>query len=288
MPATRPDEVSGGSDLQVEQVTKVFVRRGRRPLTAVSDVSLSIGDGEFVCLIGPSGCGKSTLLSLMAGLAEPTSGAVRFRGEVITGTDPQRGMLFQSPALFPWLTVHDNVMFGPRAQGRRDPSVAALARELLTKVGLTDFRDAYPKELSGGMKHRAAFARALINQPAVLLLDEPFAALDAITRQSMQQLLLDIWSEFSMSIVFVTHDVTEATLLGDRVVLMSSRPGRIHSVLENPVSRAARRDIDSAEMATLRRKLRAELAEVMTDSSEPAAAAAAAGPSATVQGGRNA
>ncbi|HEY2549256.1 MAG TPA: ABC transporter ATP-binding protein [Streptosporangiaceae bacterium] len=288
MPATRPDEGSGGHDLHMEHVTKVFVRRGRRPLTAVSNVSLSIGDGEFVCLIGPSGCGKSTLLSMMAGLAEPTSGAIRFRGEAITGTDPQRGMLFQSPALFPWLTVHDNVMFGPRAQGRRDPAVTGLARDLLVKVGLADFKDAYPKELSGGMKHRAAFARALINQPAVLLLDEPFAALDAITRQSMQQLLLDIWSEYSMSIVFVTHDVSEATLLGDRVVLMSSRPGQIHSVLDNPIGRAARRDIDSAEMSALRRKLRTELAEVMTASAQQPAASAAAAPGTTVPGGRNA
>jgi NitT/TauT family transport system ATP-binding protein len=160
--------------------------------------------------------------------------------------------------------VYENVMFGPRAQGRRDPAVKAIARDLLTKVGLAEFGDAYPKELSGGMRHRAAFARALINQPAVLLLDEPFAALDAITRMSMQQLLLDIWSEFSMSIVFVTHDVSEATLLGDRVVLMSTRPGRIHSVLQNPVGREDRRDIDSEAMSSLRRKLRGELAEVMS------------------------
>src|SRR5262249_34824429 len=162
----------------------------------VSHVSLSVPDGEFICLIGPSGCGKSTLLSLVAGLASPTSGTIRFREDAVTGTDPQRGMLFQSPALFPWLTVHENVMFGPRAQGRRAASVAGMARELLGKVGLADFGDAYPKELSGGMRHRAAFARALINQPSVLLLDEPFAALDAITRTSMQELLLEIWAEY--------------------------------------------------------------------------------------------
>jgi NitT/TauT family transport system ATP-binding protein len=264
IPAPAPEHVSGQYDVQLSDVTKVFVRRGRKPLTAVSNVSLSVADGEFVCLIGPSGCGKSTLLSLIAGLAAPTSGSISFRGEQVIDTDPQRGMLFQSPALFPWLTVYDNVMFGPRAQGQRAPDTAARARDLLAKVGLADFGDAYPKELSGGMRHRAAFARALINRPAVLLLDEPFAALDAITRMSMQQLLLDIWAEFSMSIVFVTHDVGEATLLGDRVVLMSARPGQIHSVLENPIGRAERRDIDSPDMSALRRKLRGELADVIS------------------------
>jgi ABC-type nitrate/sulfonate/bicarbonate transport system ATPase subunit len=268
MPANGQGLAPGGDDLELHDVTKVFARRGRRPLTAVSEVSLNVSAGEFICLIGPSGCGKSTLLSLLAGLAEPTSGSVRFRGEPVTGTDPQRGMLFQSPALFPWLTVYDNVMFGPRAQGRRGEEAADTARELLQSVGLGNFGDAYPKELSGGMRHRAAFARALINQPAVLLLDEPFAALDAITRTSMQQLLLDIWSQFRTSVVFVTHDVGEATLLGDRVVLMSPGPGRIRSVLDNPIDREARRDVDSPEMSALRRNLRGDLADVMNSTTQ--------------------
>jgi NitT/TauT family transport system ATP-binding protein len=264
MAATQSGEAPGRYDLDLQGVTKIFARRGRAPLTAVSDVSLSVAAGEFVCLIGPSGCGKSTLLSMMAGLQSPTSGAISFRGNVITSTHPERGMLFQTPALFPWLTVFDNVMFGPRAQRRKDPATGQLAAELLQKVGLADFKDAYPRELSGGMRHRAAFARALINQPALLLLDEPFAALDAITRTSMQQLLLDIWAEFNMSIVFVTHDVSEAALLGDRVVLMSPHPGRIYSVLANPLERQARRDVDSEDMSSIRRTLRGELAEVMT------------------------
>jgi NitT/TauT family transport system ATP-binding protein len=268
MPAIGQGEAPGGHHLELQNVTKVFARRGRRPLTAVSEISLSVAAGEFLCLIGPSGCGKSTLLSLVAGLAEPTSGSIRFGGEPVAGTDPQRGMLFQSPALFPWLTVYDNVMFGPRAQGRRGEEVSATARELLQSVGLGKFGDAYPKELSGGMRHRAAFARALINQPTLLLLDEPFAALDAITRASMQQLLLDIWSQFRSSVVFVTHDVSEATLLGDRVILMSPGPGRIYSVLDNPVDRQARRDVDSPEMSALRRKLRGELADVMNSGTQ--------------------
>jgi NitT/TauT family transport system ATP-binding protein len=264
MAATQSGESPGGYDLELREVGKVFARRGRAPLAALSDVSLSVGAGEFVCLLGSSGCGKSTLLSLIAGLQAPTSGSITFRGSVITSTHPDRGMLFQSPALFPWLTVYDNVMFGPRAQGRKDAAVGELASDLLHQVGLTNFRDAYPRELSGGMRHRAAFARALINQPSLLLLDEPFAALDAITRASMQQMLLDIWSELSMSIVFVTHDVSEAALLGDRVVLMSAHPGRISSVLANPIERRARRDIDSDEMSSLRRTLRGELADIMS------------------------
>lgn len=270
MAATQPGQAPGtGSldlktgSLELKAVSKVFARRGRAPLTAVSEVSLEVEAGEFVCLIGPSGCGKSTLLSLISGLQAPTSGQIRFRGQKVTSTDPERGMLFQSPALFPWLTVFDNVMFGPRAQGRPGPAAAEQAAGLLEKVGLEDFRDAFPRELSGGMRHRAAFARALINQPALLLLDEPFAALDAITRTSMQQLLLDIWAEFSMSIVFVTHDVSEAALLGDRIVLMSPHPGRIHSVLTNPLQRRERRDVDSGGMSSIRRTLRGELADVM-------------------------
>ena len=249
--------------LEVDNVTKMFQRRGRSRLVALSDVSLGVTQGEFVCLIGPSGCGKSTLLSLLAGLSDPTAGRVEFRGIPVRGTDPQRGMLFQQPSLFPWLTIRQNVMFGPKARNRPRHGAVNQAESLLQRVGLGDFGDAYPRELSGGMKHRAAFARALINEPAVLLLDEPFAALDAITRASMQQLLIEIWAEHNMSIVFVTHDVGEAALLGDRVVLMSPRPGRIHQVVTNPLGRLQRLDVDSAASAELRRTLRAELAEIM-------------------------
>lgn len=249
--------------LEAEKVTKVFQRRGRPPLVALSEVSVAVRPGEFVCLIGPSGCGKSTLLSLLSGLTEPSAGRILFRGSPVSGTDPQRGMLFQQPSLFPWLTIRQNIMFGPKAQRRSRPEAAAQTEHLLQKVGLADFGEAYPRELSGGMKHRAAFARALINEPSVLFLDEPFAALDAITRASMQQLLIEIWAESNMSIVFVTHDVGEAALLGDRVVLMSPRPGRIHQIVPNPVLRPARLDVDSPASAELRRTLRGELAHIM-------------------------
>lgn len=249
--------------LEADTVTKIFQRRGRTPLVALSEVSLAVRPGEFVCLIGPSGCGKSTLLSLLAGLSDPSAGRVLFRGKSVSGTDPQRGMLFQQPSLFPWLTIRQNIMFGPKAQKRPRLEAATEAEALLQKVGLGEFGEAYPRELSGGMKHRAAFARALINQPSVLLLDEPFAALDAITRASMQQLLIEIWAELDMSIVFVTHDVGEAALLGDRVVLMSPRPGRIDQIVANTVPRPDRLDVDSLASAELRRALRRELAQIM-------------------------
>lgn len=252
--------------LRATNVTKVFRRPGRAAFTALSDVNLEVGGGGFTCLIGPSGCGKSTLLSLFAGLSSATEGQLTFRDKPIVDTDPERGMLFQQPALFPWLNVRDNVLFGPKAQRRCTEKTIESANNLLREVGLEAFAEAYPHELSGGMKHRAAFARALINQPALLLLDEPFAALDAITRTSMQQLLLDLWALHQMSIVFVTHDVSEAALLADKIVLMASLPGRIDSVVTNPVPRTERRDIDSIENAELRRSLRQRLAEIVAAS----------------------
>lgn len=253
----------GSPVIEIDAVTKEFARRRREPLRALDGVSLSLDNGEFVCLVGPSGCGKSTLLSIVAGLAQASQGCVRFRGETVSGADPRRGMLFQAPVLFPWLTVLDNVLFGPRAQKRLNAGAREQAHELLGRVGLAGFEDAYPSELSGGMRHRAAFARALINRPTVLLLDEPFAALDAITRASMQELLLDLWAEYQMSIMFVTHDVAEAALLGDRIVMMSPRPGRLHTIERNTVVRERRRDVDSSEMAGLRRHLRSQLSELM-------------------------
>lgn len=200
--------------------------------TALDRVSLDIGDEEFVTVVGPSGCGKSTLLNLAAGLTTPTSGEVLVDGRTVTGPGPDRGVIFQQYALFPWLTVRGNVEFGlkvgsvPAAERRRR------ADRAIALVGLTDFADALPKTLSGGMKQRCAIARAYAVDPDVLLMDEPFGALDALTRVQLQDRLLETWSRERRTVLFVTHDVEEAVYLARRVVVMAARPGRIHSVVE--------------------------------------------------------
>ncbi|WNI26556.1 ABC transporter ATP-binding protein [Streptomyces sp. ITFR-16] len=200
--------------------------------TALDRVSLDIGDEEFVTVVGPSGCGKSTLLNLAAGLAPPTSGEVLVDGRTVTGPGPDRGVIFQQYALFPWLTVRGNVEFGlrlasvPAAERRRRTDRA------IALVGLTDFADALPKTLSGGMKQRCAIARAYAVDPQVLLMDEPFGALDALTRVQLQDQLLETWSRERRTVLFVTHDVDEAVYLARRVVVMAAGPGRIHSVVE--------------------------------------------------------
>ncbi len=228
-PAPAAVQAAGAGEIQLRSVTKVFRRGGRRTV-AFAEVELTIAAGEFVCLLGPSGCGKSTLLRVVAGTLRADEGSVVVAGRRVTGPGADRGMLFQRPMLFPWLTARDNVLFGPRAQrsrGRHDRTDADLVDEadaILDTVGLTEFADAYPHELSGGMQHRAAFARAVITRPSVLLMDEPFGALDAITRLRMQQFLLAMWERYRITILFVTHDIEESILLGDRVVLMGGRP----------------------------------------------------------------
>lgn len=252
------------SALDINAVSKTFGRKGGAT-RALEDVNLTVGKGEFVCLLGPSGCGKSTLLNIIAGFTSPDAGSVRANGRDVSGPGADRCMLFQSPTLFPWLTTVENVLFGPRAQHRMSEAIRERGMALLETVGLSGFEHHYPHQLSGGMRYRVAFARALINEPAMLLLDEPFAALDAITRASMQQFLLDIWGLTQPSILFVTHDVEEATLLGNRVCVMSARPGRIAHIVDITLPRKRDYSItETVEFVEARRSLRRMLEEAMS------------------------
>jgi sulfonate transport system ATP-binding protein len=202
-------------------------QQGQQPLQVLQQIDLNVRAGEFVAILGPSGCGKSTLLRLLAGLDQPSDGEVRLGGQVVTESDPRSAVVFQEPRLFPWKSVSANVAIGARRLANR-PS----PDELLQLVGLTGFGDSYPYQLSGGMAQRAALARALIGQPGVLLLDEPFASLDALTRMQMQDLLADVHARLQPTVVMVTHDVDEALYLADRVVIMSHRPSTVTAIRE--------------------------------------------------------
>ena len=229
--------------------------QGEKRFEAVSNVSLSIPAGEIVCLIGPSGCGKSTFLGALAGHIPVSEGELLVDGQAVAGPHPDRGIVFQHHTLFPWKDVVNNVAFGPkmRGVGRTDRNKAA--HELLDLVGLKDFATRYPRQLSGGMQQRVEIARVLINRPRLLLMDEPFGALDALTRAKMQALLLDIWNRFRTTIVFVTHDIDEALFLGDRVVIMSARPGRIVEDIPVPFARPRTPDISlDPRFAQLKRR----------------------------------
>ncbi|GAB2910564.1 ABC transporter ATP-binding protein [Nonomuraea fastidiosa] len=200
--------------------------------TALDHVSLDIADREFVTVVGPSGCGKSTLMSMAAGLVEPTGGEVLVDGRPVTGPGPDRGVIFQQYALFPWLTVRKNVEFGLKLKGLPAGERARRAQQAIELVGLADFADALPKTLSGGMKQRCAIARAYAVDPQVLLMDEPFGALDALTRVRLQDRLLSTWSREQRTVMFITHDVDEAVYLASRVIVMAARPGRIQQVID--------------------------------------------------------
>lgn len=196
-------------------------------IVAVDQASLNIDPGEFICLLGPSGCGKSTLMNCVAGFVKPSSGSVKVDDEEITKPGPDRGMVFQHHSLFPWKSVKDNVAFGPLMAKKGKDEAESIARTLVNMVGLSAYENRYPNVLSGGMKQRVGIARALANYPDVLLMDEPFGALDAQTRAMMQENLLQIWGEFGTTVIFVTHDIDEAVFLADRVVIMSASPGRL-------------------------------------------------------------
>jgi NitT/TauT family transport system ATP-binding protein len=220
-------------------------RRGEEVM-AVDSLSLDIADQEFISIVGPSGCGKSTLLRVVAGLIEPTSGEVLLDGRGIKGPGADRGMVFQSYTLFPWLTVQGNVEFGPRLKGLPATQRTQLAQHYLEMVGLKGFERSYPKELSGGMMQRVAIARALANDPEVLLMDEPFGALDAQTRAIMQELLVNLWQRTPKTILFVTHDIDEALFISDRVYIMTARPGRIKQMLNVELARPRSFDMITA------------------------------------------
>ncbi|MCX7569722.1 ABC transporter ATP-binding protein [Tumebacillus sp. DT12] len=213
--------------IEIQHVNKSFIQRGGSDFTALQNVSLSIQKGEFVSLLGPSGCGKSTLLNLVAGLEKADAGSVTVGGKTVTGPGPDRVVVFQEHALFPWLTVLDNVAFGLKQKGVGKAERESIAREQIKAVHLTKFADRYPHELSGGMKQRAAIARALAMDPEILLMDEPFSALDEQTRLILHRDLEEIWMQTGKTILFVTHNIREAVTLSDRVVVMSTRPGEI-------------------------------------------------------------
>jgi NitT/TauT family transport system ATP-binding protein len=227
--------------IEIERVSQVFQTSGRDQFLALSDISLTIGDGAFVSILGPSGCGKSTLLYIVGGFVNPTQGVAKMKGKPITGPGPDRGPVFQEFALFPWKSVLGNVMYGPRQQGVKPAEAEAQSRALLEMVGLKGFENFYPKELSGGMKQRVALARTLAYHPAVLLMDEPFGALDAHTRTRLQNDLLNIWERDRKTVLFVTHSVDEAVFLSDKVVVMTRSPGRIKEIVDIDLPRPRRR-----------------------------------------------
>ena len=227
--------------IEIDHVSQVFQTSARQDHLALSDISLTIEDGAFVSILGPSGCGKSTLLYIVGGFVRPTTGAARMKGKTITGPGPDRGPVFQEFALFPWKSVLGNVMYGPRQQGVKHADAEAQSRALLEMVGLKGFENFYPKELSGGMKQRVALARTLAYHPEVLLMDEPFGALDAHTRTRLQNDLLDIWERDRKTVVFVTHSVEEAVFLSDKVFMMTRSPGRIRQVIDIDLPRPRRR-----------------------------------------------
>ncbi|SFM41717.1 ABC transporter ATP-binding protein [Methanolobus profundi] len=240
-------------EVRVSNVSRRFTKDNDTSTLALDNVSMEVNDGEFVCFIGPSGCGKTTLLRIISGLDKPDKGEVYLDDRVIDAPGPDRGMVFQEYSLFPWKTVIENIIFGPQMSGIKKKEALEDAEKYLELVGLQQFRDSYPYELSGGMKQRVAIARALANEPSVLLMDEPFGALDAQTRNILQQELLEIWEKNNITILFVTHSVDEAVFLADKIVLMSARPGKIKEVIDVGLPRP--RDRTSLEANTLRERI---------------------------------
>jgi ABC-type nitrate/sulfonate/bicarbonate transport system ATPase subunit len=250
--------------ISVRGIAKTYQSKTGAPVEALAPIDLEIAAGEFVVIVGPSGCGKSTLLNMLAGFGEPSSGEARVGGERIEGPDIDRGMVFQSYALFPWRSVIGNVEFGLERKGMAKRERRRAALEYLRMVGLEDFAERGINELSGGMKQRVAIARAFAPQPSIILMDEPFGALDALTRRFLQQQLLRIWQQFRRTAVFVTHSVPEAIMLADRIVVMTARPGRIKGI--TAVDLPHPRESTSERFRDYERELYAELDEELARS----------------------
>lgn len=228
--------------LEAKNLTQTF-KHGKTERTVLNALNLKIHKREFICVIGPSGCGKSTFSRVVAGLDAYSSGEILVDGKAITGPSPERGMVFQGYTLFPWKTVKENVMFGPLMKGQSQATAEAHAREWINIIGLDKYENQYPHELSGGMKQRVAIARALVNEPKILLMDEPFGALDPHTRQKMQRHLMDLWQNIDITIIFVTHDMDEAILLADRIVALKANPGEIKEIIEVNLPRPRHPDV---------------------------------------------
>lgn len=233
--------------VRIDAIEKVYVRKGSAPIRALKPVRLDIDKGEFLSLVGPSGCGKTTLLMMMCGLLDPTSGTVALGGEPVRAGNPRIGVAFQQPTLLRWRTVWDNVILPSKIMGRLDRTTRERAEELLELTGLGAFKKHYPHELSGGMQQRAAIARALVGEPELLLMDEPFAALDEFTREKLNDELLRLWSRRAMTVVFVTHNISEAVYLSDRIAIMAPRPGRLVDVTTVALARPRRSQVRNDE-----------------------------------------
>jgi ABC-type nitrate/sulfonate/bicarbonate transport system ATPase subunit len=247
--------------LLIERVSRSFPgRHGRAPTQALEPIAFDVADNDFLAILGPSGCGKSTLLRIVAGLDTPTAGRVLLDGVPVTGPGPDRGMVFQSYTLFPWLDVKANICFGLREKGLPRDEQDRIATDYIRRVGLTGFEHHLPKMLSGGMQQRTALARALANDPKILLLDEPFGALDTQTRALMQELLLEIWEADRKTVLFVTHDIDEAVFMANRVLVMTARPGRIKAVVDVALPRPRHYTVKTTpEFAALKARLTDEI-----------------------------
>ena len=241
-----------GKDLCVRYTAKTGT------ITAMDNVSLNIEEGEFVCLLGPSGCGKSTFLNIVAGFLKPTSGEIRLDGRVITKPGRERGVVFQEHALFPWLTIKENILFGLKIRSISKQEQEEELDRYLDIMGLMQFKNSFPKELSGGMRQRTSIARALANKPRILLMDEPFSALDEQTRRKLQDELIKIWGQEKVTVLFITHSIDEALILADKVVVMTPRPGKVHTIYDMR-EYPRPRDETSPEMM----KIKAEITEIL-------------------------